>query len=142
MTDRNQQRAQTRPPKSNTWSPDLSFRYSTKQVLEFARFMDFLYERQVIRIGELQKVVIIRSICESFLSHGRGCNTSSLSDSLMIPRETVRRKCKELARDGWLMRDGNEFQPGPSITQDVIDLVDENIDRLTATADRVRQLER
>ena len=43
----------------------LSFRYSTKQVLEFARFMDFLYERQVKRLGDLQKVVIIRSVCES-----------------------------------------------------------------------------
>jgi DNA-binding IclR family transcriptional regulator len=60
----------------------------------------------------------------------------------MIPRETVRRKCKELARDGWLMHDGNEFQPGPSITQEILDLVDENIDRLTATADKVRKLER
>jgi DNA-binding IclR family transcriptional regulator len=59
----------------------------------------------------------------------------------MIPRETVRRKCKELARDGWLIRDGNEFQPDPSITQEILDLVDGNIDRLTATADKVRQLE-
>jgi DNA-binding IclR family transcriptional regulator len=104
--------------------------------------MDFLYERQIVWVGELQKVVIIRSVCESFLSHERGCNTSSLSDSLMIPRETVRRKCKELARDGWLIRDGNEFQPGPSITQEVLDLVDESIDRLTATADKVRKLGR
>ncbi len=142
MTDKNEQRAQTRHTKSNAWSPELSFRYSTKQVLEFARFMDFLYERQVKRLGDLQKVVIIRSVCESFLSNGRGCNTSSLSDSLMIPRETVRRKCKELARDGWLIRDGNEFQPGPSITQEILDLVDGNIDRLTATADKVRKLER
>ncbi len=60
----------------------------------------------------------------------------------MIPRETVRRKCQELARDGWLLRDGNDFQPGPSITQDILDLVDENIDRLTATAEKVRKLER
>ena len=104
--------------------------------------MDFLYERQVNRLGDLQKVVIIRSVCESTLSHGRGCNTSSLSDALMIPRETVRRKCTELARDGWLIRDGNELQPGPSITQEILDLVDENIDRLTATADKVRKLER
>ncbi len=142
MTDSNEQGAQTRSIKSNAWSPVLSFRYNTDQVLEYARFMDFLYERQVNRVGELQKVVIIRSVCESFLSHGRGCNTSSLSDSLMIPRETVRRKCKELARDGWLIRDGNEFQPGPSITQEVLDLVDENIDRLTATADKLRKLGR
>ena len=142
MTDRNEQRAQTRSTKSNAWSPELSFRYNTDQVLEYARFMDFLYERQVIRVGELQKVVIIRSVCESFLSHERGCNTSSLSDSLMIPRETVRRKCKELVRDGWLIRDGNEFQPGPSITQEILDLVDESIDRLTATADKVRKLGR
>ncbi len=42
----------------------------------------------------------------------------------------------------WLLRDGNEFQPGPSITQDILDFVDENIDRLTATADKVRKLER
>ncbi len=142
MTDRNEQKAQARPTRSNAWSPKLSFRYSTKQVLEFARYMDFLYERQVKHLGDLQKVVIIRSVCESVLSHGRGCNTSSLSDALMIPRETVRRKCKELVRDGWLIQVGNELQPGPSITQEILDLVDENIDRLTATADRVRQLER
>jgi hypothetical protein len=142
MTDRIDQKAQTQLARSDAWSPKLSFRYSTKQVLEFARFMDFLYERQVNHLGDLQKVVIVRSVCESALSHGRGCNTSSLSDSLMIPRETVRRKCKELARDGWLMHDGNEFQPGPSITQETLDLVDENIDRLNATADKVRKLER
>ena len=104
--------------------------------------MNFLYERQVKRLDDLQKVVILRSVCESSLSHGRGCTTSSLSDALMIPRETVRRKCKELAGDGWLIRDGNEFQPGPSITQEILDLVDDSIDRLTATADKVRQLER
>ena len=103
--------------------------------------MNFLYERQVKRLDDLQKVVILRSVGESSLSHGRGCNTSSLSDALMIPRETVRRKCKELVRDGWLIRDGNEFQPGPSITQEILDLVDDSIDRLTATADKVRQLE-
>ena len=142
MTDRNEQKAQTRRTRSNAWSPKLSFRYSTKQVLEYARFMDFLYERRVKVVGDLQKVVIIRSVCESSLAHGRGCNTSSLSDALMIPRETVRRKCKELAGDGWLIRDGNEFQPGPSITQEILDLVDDSIDRLTATADKVRQLER
>ncbi len=142
MTDKNEQKAQTRLTRSNAWSPELSFRYSTEQVLEFARYMDFLYERQVKRLGDLQKVVIIRSVCQSFLSHGRGCTASSLSDALMIPRETVRRKCKELVRDGWLIQVGNELQPGPSITQEILDLVDENIDRLTATADRVRQLER
>ena len=142
MTDRNEQKAQALPTRTNAWSPKLSFRYSTKQVLEFARFMDFLYERQVKRLKDLQKVVILRSVCESSLSHGRGCTTSSLSDALMIPRETVRRKCKELALDGWLIRDGNELQPGPSITQEILDLVDDNIDRLTATADKVRQLER
>ena len=142
MADRNEQKAQTRRTRSNAWSPKLSFRYSTKQVLEYTRFMDFLYQRRVKVVGDLQKVVIIRSVCESSLAHGRGCNTSSLSDALMIPRETVRRKCKELAGDGWLIRDGNEFQPGPSITQEILDLVDDSIDRLTATADKVRQLER
>ncbi len=142
MTDRNEQKAQTRRTRSNAWSPKLSFRYSTNQVLEYSRYMNFLYERQVKRLGDSQKVVIIRSVFESSLSHGRGCNISSLSDALMIPRETVRRKCKELVRDGWLIRDGNELQPGPSITQEILDLVDENIDRLTATADKVRQLER
>ncbi len=142
MTDRNEQKVQRRWTRSNTWSPKLSFRYSTKQVLEYARFVDFLYERQVKRFEDLQKVVIIRSVCETSLTHGRGCTASSLSDSLMIPRETVRRKCKEVARDGWLIQVGNEFQPGPSITQEILDFVDENIDRLTGTADKVCQLER
>ncbi len=80
MTDRKQQKAQALPTSSNAWSPKLSFRfrYSTKQVLEYARFMNFLYERQVKALGDLQKVVILRSVGESYLSHGRGCNTSSL----------------------------------------------------------------
>ena len=142
MTDKTEQKVQTLLTRNAAWSPKLSFRYSIKQFLEYARFMDFVYERQVSHLEDLQKVVIIRSVGASSLSHGRGVNTSSLSDSLMIPRETVRRKCKELVRDGWLMRDGDEFQPGPRITQDILDIVDENIDRLIATADKVRKLER
>jgi DNA-binding IclR family transcriptional regulator len=103
--------------------------------------MEFIYERQVNLLGDLQKVVILRAVCESTMSRGRGCNASSLSDSLMIPRETVRRKCRELTLDDWLIQDGTEFHPGPSITQEVLDLVDNNIDRLAATVDKVRQLE-
>ncbi len=104
--------------------------------------MDFIYERQVDQLEDLQKVVIVRAVVESAIAHGRGCNTSSLSDALRIPRETVRRKCASLVRDGWLRRHGNEFLPGPSITRDILDKVDENIDRLLATADKVRKPER
>ncbi len=127
------------PDEENAWSPDLSFRYSSAQVLEFARFMDFIYERQVDLLEDLQKVVIIRAVGESAIAYGRGCNASSLSDALKIPRETVRRKCASLVRDGWLRRHGNELLPGPSITRDVLDTVDENIDRLLATADMVKK---
>ena len=127
------------PDGENAWSPDLSFRYSSDQVLEYARFMDFIYERQVDLIEDLQKVVIVRAVGESTIVHGRGCNASSLSDALKIPRETVRRKCAALVRDGWLRRRGNELLPGPSITQGVLDMVDENIDRLLVTADKVKK---
>ena len=100
--------------------------------------MNFIYERQIDVIQDLLKVVIVRNVCESAIAHGRGCNASSLADALKIPRETVRRKGAALVRDGWLTRDGNQFRPGPSISQDVLDLVDGNIDRLIATAEKLR----
>jgi hypothetical protein len=127
------------PDDINAWSPDLSFRYSSGQVLEFARFMDFIYETQVGLLEDLQKVVIVRAVVESEIVHQRGCNASSLSDGLKIPRETIRRKCASLVRDGWLRRHGNEFMPGPSITRDILEKVDKNIDRLLATADKVKK---
>ena len=130
------------PDGENARSPDLSFRYNSDQVLEFARFMDFIYDRQVDLLEDLQKVVLVRAVGESAIANGRGCNASSLSDALKIPRETVRRKCASLVRDGWLKRHGNEFLPGPNITRGVLDMVDENIDRLLATADKLNKLGR
>ena len=50
---------------TNVWSPDLKFRYSTDQVLEYARFLDFIYERHIDVIRDLHKIVIIRAVAQT-----------------------------------------------------------------------------
>ena len=40
------------------------------------------------------------------LEHARPCNAMSVSQSTGIPRETVRRKIRELIARGWLRREG------------------------------------
>ena len=85
---------------SNVWSSELKFRYSTDQVLEYARLMDFLYGRQISVMRDLLKIVIVRAVAQTQISVGHGSNVLSLSDSLDIPRETARRKCDELIKDG------------------------------------------
>ena len=46
---------------------------------------------------------------EAFRSYLRGCNTQSISMSMGIPRETVRRKIKKLEELGWIERDEKGF---------------------------------
>ncbi len=133
-----EERSDADPDKtSNIWSPDLKFRYSTDQVLEFARFMDFVYERQIDIMRDLHKIVIIRAVAQTKMAVGHGSNALSLSDALNIPRETVRRKCDELIKEGWLIREGQELLPGPSITTEVLNVVDENIDRMILAAKKI-----
>ena len=122
---------------SNVWSPDLKFRYSSDQVLEYARFMDFIYERQIGVMRDLHKIVIVRAVAQTMMAVGHGSNALSLSDALNIPRETVRRKCDELVKDGWLIRESQELLPGPSITPEILNMVDESIDRMIAAARKI-----
>lgn len=122
---------------ANAWAPDLTFRYSTDQVLEYAKFLDFIYDRQIGMIRDLLKIVIVRAVAQTMITTGHGCNALSLSESLNIPRETVRRKCDELIKDAWLIRNGDELHPGPSITPEILNMVDENIDRLIGAAEKI-----
>ncbi len=46
---------------------------------------------------------LMRSLPERMITP---CNALSISDATGIPRETVRRKVKELERRGWLVREG------------------------------------
>ena len=121
----------------NVWSPELIFRYSAEQVLEFTRYMDRIYERQMGLIPDLYKVVIVRAVGQTVLASGHGTNALSIAEALGLPRETTRRKCRELVEDAWLVRRGNELLPGPALTPDVLEMVDENIDRMIEVSKRI-----
>lgn len=56
-----------------------------------------------------QKEVDLGSDEETFRSRLKGCNTQSISMSMGIPRETVRRKIKKLQKLGWIQKDDRGF---------------------------------
>ncbi len=60
--------------------PRFKFDHSVEQVLEFARYLDWIYDQQVSLLdgdSDIQKVIIFRSVNVSWLEHGRGCSYSS-----------------------------------------------------------------
>ena len=59
-------------------------------------------------IPEVQKRL---SAGESAFVPGIGTNGRSVAESLGIPRETVRRKIKELVSGGWVVRENNLLMP-------------------------------
>jgi hypothetical protein len=123
--------------------PRLKFDHSVEQVLEFARYLDWIYDQQVSLLDgdpDIQKVIIFRSVNVSWLEHGRGCSASSLASALRIPRETVRRKCEVLVDEHWLVKTGDQFQPGRR-ARAISAFVDDSIDRLLILADRIRALD-
>ena len=123
--------------------PRFKFDHSVEQVLEFARYLDWIYDQQVSLLdgdSDIQKVIIFRSVNVSWLEHGRGCSASSLASALRIPRETVRRKCEVLVDERWLVKTGTQFRPGRRVKA-ISAFVDESIDRLLILADRIRALD-
>ncbi len=117
--------------------------HSVEQVLEFGRYLDWIYDQQVSLLGDdsdIQKMIIFRSINLCWLEHGRGCSASSLASALRIPRETVRRKCEVLVGEHWLVKTGNQFRPGRRVNTISV-FVDDSIDRLLILADRIRALD-
>ena len=122
---------------------DRPFRHNIDQVLEFARYLDWIYLQQVSMLGDdpdIQKIILFRSVNVSWLEHGRGCTVGSLTEALRIPRETVRRKCAVLVRASWLAHVDGEYRPGPRAA-DIPAFVDTSIDRLLVLADRIRALD-
>ena len=115
---------------SNIKASGYNFRYNTKQWLAFASFMDFVYEQQRQLDDDLPRIVILRSVAQSQISHDRGVNASSLADALNLPRETVRRKCLTMVEDGWLKREGDAFRLGERLGPEVFSIYEENIERL------------
>ncbi len=124
---------------TNFESGGYNFRYNTRQWLDFARFMDFIYEQQRRFEDDLSRVVILRAVGQSEITHGRGVNASSIADALKLPRETARRKCLAMVEDGWLERDGNEFRLGQRVASDVLLAFEENIERLIDAADEIKR---
>ena len=121
----------------------LKFDHNKEQVLEFARYLDWIYHKQVSLLDgapDIQKIIIFRSVNVCWMEHGRGCSASSLANALRIPRETIRRKCGVLVRENWLAKKGDQFHPGQRVT-DITGFVDESIDRLLTLADRIRALD-
>ncbi len=124
-------------------SPHLKTDHSVEQVLEFGRYLDWIYDQQVSLLGgdpDIQKMIIFRSVNLCWLEHGRGCSASSLASALRIPRETVRRKCEVLVDEHWLVKTGNQFRPGRRV-KTISAFVDDSIDRLLILADRIRALD-
>ena len=128
-------------------------RYNHRQVREYIRFMEFMFIHQMNYLGDPLKAAILRAIYLEEIDRDRGCNASSLSKSLGIPRETVRRKLQKLIERNWLVSEGSMYRlnaemiaddrffdkigfPGVRATTEVPKF----LDRLLHAADRIRRL--
>ena len=128
-------------------------RYNQRQVREYVRFMEFSFIHQMNYTGDPLKSAILRAIYLEEIDRDRGCNASSLSKSLGIPRETVRRKSQKLMERNWLVSEGTMYRlnsemmaddrffekigfPGIRATTEVPKI----LDRLLQVADRIRRL--
>ena len=85
-------------------------RYNHRQIREYIRFMEFIFIRQMNYLGDPLKAAILRAIYLEEIENDRGCNASSLSQSLSIPRETVRRKAQKLLDRDWLVTEGSVYR--------------------------------
>ena len=128
-------------------------RYNHRQVREYVRFMEFIFIRQMNYLGDPLKAAILRAIFLEEVEHDRGCNASSLSKSLGIPRETVRRKVKKLLERDWLVSEGPDYRLNVEMISDdrffekigfpdvrTADEIPKFLDRLLDAADRIRRL--
>lgn len=69
------------------------------------------------------------------------CNALSISEATGIPRETVRRKVREMERRGWLRREGtNRLSVSPGIAADLQEFTLEILKEFVATMNLMRDL--
>ncbi len=128
-------------------------RYNHQQIREYARFMEYIFIRHMNYLGDPLKAAILRAIFLEEVEYDRGCNASSLSRSLGIPRETVRRKAKKLVERDWLVSQGPDYRLNVEMIADdrffekigfpeitVASEIPKFLDRMLDTADRIRRL--
>ena len=128
-------------------------RYNHRQVREYIRFMEFIFIRQMNYLGDPLKAAILRAIYLEEIEYDRGCNASSLSKSLGIPRETVRRKAQKLLERSWLFSEGSVYRLNVQMITDdrffekigfpdvkTATEISKFLDRMLDTADRIRSL--
>jgi hypothetical protein len=114
-----------------------NFRFSERQWLEYGQFLDVVYRRRRVFLRDLVKTVLIRSVFVSQIEHGRALSVASMAASLDLPNETVRRKCLQLAKDGWLARGKDGYMLGRKVDASVFGMVEENIERMLRAAVRI-----
>lgn len=114
-----------------------NFRFGERQWLEYGQFLDVVYRRRQAFLRDLVKIVLMRSVFVSQIEHGRALSVASMAASLDLPDETVRRKCLELAKDGWLVRGEDGYTLGSKVDAGVFGMVEENIERMLRTASRI-----
>ena len=75
-----------------------------------------------------------------FMMRGKACNAHSLSLSLGLPKETVRRKVAKLITLGYLEKDGqrNLRSTPKTFTDFASDFNFESMNKLLGTSDRIR----
>ena len=128
-------------------------KYTHRQVREYIRFMEFIFIRQMNYLGDPLKAAILRAIYLEEVEYDRGCNASSLSKSLGIPRETVRRKAQKLLERSWLVSEGSVYRLNVQMIADerffekigfpdvrAATEIPKFLDRMLDAADRIRRL--
>ena len=81
----------------------------------------------------------MRSVGLNQIEHDRGLTVASMAASLDLPEETVRRKCTELADDGWLARGDKGYVVGEKVDPGIFAMVEENIDRMIQTTGKITE---
>jgi DNA-binding transcriptional ArsR family regulator len=113
-------------------------RYAFPQILTYLRFREKTFAAEIEIFKTPARAAILRAIGERELAYADGTNAASISDTIPVPRETVRRHLLWLESRGYVVREGNNYRIGPEILGPVVERVDDHITELLKTAEQIR----
>ena len=111
-------------------------RYTTQDYIQFQKFIDTQWSlrRECCAFIPSAAAPIIGMVWRYRAEYGRGVTSTSLADSLGIPRETARRAVLSLVKGGKLVRSEDGLALADDYYEGFIDAMDRVIDCMIKTS--------
>lgn len=116
--------------------------YAFPQILTYLRFHEKAFEAEVEMLRTPVRAAILRAIGERELAFADGTNAASISETIPVPRETVRRHLLWLESKGYVVREDNNYRIGPAILGEPIERLNTLMTELLKAADQIRSFRR